>query len=279
MSKKALGFTLIELLVVIAIIAILAAILFPVFAQAREKARQISCLSNLKQIGTGMLMYSQDFDETWMPSRTPGAGGNWNEWSVLVQPYIKNGTTVVDNYTSGVFNCPSAPVPGQANQYKPRADVFVPTDSGMPTVSLASVPSPASVIGFFEGGAGGGSTPTDASGWNYCFWFADETGWIPNAVQDNVKYDLTPGSGDCDVPLSAATNAWWSYGPPPANPAPANADCTWYPRYRHSSMANTLWLDGHAKAVRRGQLSYVKNIFIPNLGGEYGTQAEGNAPN
>ena len=73
--KNRRGFTLIELLVVIAIIAILAAILFPVFAQAREKARQTSCLSNLKQIGLAFKMYVQDYDERW-PQCDPIPGGN-----------------------------------------------------------------------------------------------------------------------------------------------------------------------------------------------------------
>ncbi len=71
MQRKS-GFTLIELLVVIAIIAILAAILFPVFAQAREQARKTTCLSNLKQLGLGLFMYAQDYDETF-----PGAASNW----------------------------------------------------------------------------------------------------------------------------------------------------------------------------------------------------------
>jgi prepilin-type N-terminal cleavage/methylation domain-containing protein/prepilin-type processing-associated H-X9-DG protein len=95
------GFTLIELLVVIAIIAILAAILFPVFAQAREKARAISCASNAKQVATAHLMYSQDYDESvnyyfsgWYDPAT-GTGGQW--WWRL-QPYIKNW---------GIFQCPS----------------------------------------------------------------------------------------------------------------------------------------------------------------------------
>ncbi len=64
LPRSRAGFTLIELLVVIAIIAVLAAILFPVFAQAREKARQTACLSNLKQMGTAVMMYSLDYDET-----------------------------------------------------------------------------------------------------------------------------------------------------------------------------------------------------------------------
>ena len=90
--KRRHGFTLIELLVVIAIIAILAAILFPVFARAREKARQASCTSNLKQIELGMRMYAQDYDETNVPVANAGnvVGGNGIWWMIIIQPYIKN---------------------------------------------------------------------------------------------------------------------------------------------------------------------------------------------
>src|SRR5260221_8538249 len=86
------GFTLIELLVVIAIIAILAAILFPVFAQAREKARAISCLSNCKQIGLATMMYIQDYDETYPLGYTwDENGGEWGGtmWTISLQPYIQ----------------------------------------------------------------------------------------------------------------------------------------------------------------------------------------------
>ena len=95
MRKK--GFTLIELLVVIAIIAILAAILFPVFAKARAQAEKISCASNLKQIGTAIMMYTQDFDESYPSANYNGmfatpTGQQWG-WAYLWtmwQPYIKN---------------------------------------------------------------------------------------------------------------------------------------------------------------------------------------------
>ncbi len=86
------GFTLIELLVVIAIIAILAAILFPVFARAREKARQASCLSNVKQISLAMMMYLDDYDEQFVTCDAV------YRWYYPLQPYVKNGQ---------VFKCPS----------------------------------------------------------------------------------------------------------------------------------------------------------------------------
>ena len=100
-AKKA--FTLIELLVVIAIIAILAAILFPVFAQARERARAISCISNLKQIGLGLMMYSQDYDETLpvaFPANPPinGGGQAVTPFESMIEPNTKN---------TDMWKCPS----------------------------------------------------------------------------------------------------------------------------------------------------------------------------
>ena len=95
-SPRMGGFTLIELLVVIAIIAILAAILFPVFAQTRERARQASCLSNQRQIGAAIGMYTQDYDEYILPAAmypTIAQGGDKNDttlWTIMAQPYVKN---------------------------------------------------------------------------------------------------------------------------------------------------------------------------------------------
>ena len=124
------GFTLIELLVVIAIIAILAAILFPVFARARENARRSSCTSNLKQIGLGMLQYSQDYDELMVRTsygvglgdgRSDGTAGNFKyKWMDAIQPYIKS---------TQVFVCPS-----DSSTYGGR---YVPSVPGAPANNAA----------------------------------------------------------------------------------------------------------------------------------------------
>jgi prepilin-type N-terminal cleavage/methylation domain-containing protein/prepilin-type processing-associated H-X9-DG protein len=97
-TKTSLGFTLIELLVVIAIIAILAAILFPVFAKAREKARQITCASNEKQLGLGFLQYAQDNDEVFPKSNTGGSPEMG--WAYSIYPYLKS---------QNVYTCPDEP--------------------------------------------------------------------------------------------------------------------------------------------------------------------------
>jgi prepilin-type N-terminal cleavage/methylation domain-containing protein len=107
------GFTLIELLVVIAIIAILAAILFPVFAQVRERARQSNCLSNLRQLSVGLQIYAQDWDETLVPSTNYAAPETALDriWTGALSPYLRS---------TGILSCPSATVRGYAADWPSR---------------------------------------------------------------------------------------------------------------------------------------------------------------
>jgi len=140
------GFTLIELLVVIAIIAILAAILFPVFAKAREKARQTSCLSNVKQISLGIMMYVQDYDEEYpriyrnaSPGRMTYPGGGSSSglmWYGVIFPYVKN---------IQIFNCPSYNYKWNGN-YTGKFAYGYSYRVGNGTTNMADVESPATTI-------------------------------------------------------------------------------------------------------------------------------------
>ncbi len=169
MQRTKRGFTLIELLVVIAIIAILAAILFPVFAQARAKARSIACLSNVKQIGTAFAMYVQDYDET-TPS---GRGGGWEWWTELY-PYFKSldllycpdrtdgGPFTRGSGTNGLSSGPYQlrRYPGYGYNWGPigwrggglllqqQPDPARPGSNHIPGVSLAAIDTPAETFSF-----------------------------------------------------------------------------------------------------------------------------------
>jgi len=180
------GFTLIELLVVIAIIAILAAILFPVFSRAREKARQASCASNLKQIALAMMMYVQDHDEVMVPGYTETfrpTPPRWLTWREVIEPYCKN---------SQILNCPSTRdypyVPGQFAggsyainfiSYRPGPHTPPASDYGWPAgngvytmlVSLAEVDDPSTTVWVCEYYTGWPlvDTPQDFPAWPTVF--------------------------------------------------------------------------------------------------------------
>ncbi|MGC4043843.1 MAG: DUF1559 domain-containing protein [Armatimonas sp.] len=267
------AFTLIELLVVIAIIAILAAILFPVFAQAREKARAISCLSNTKNLGTATMMYVQDYDELLpyrqqclSPSPRPGVG--YPQIYDLIGPYLKNG----DGWMrGGVWSCPSARR-NQSNNLGWNATLFPDgwcpdwnTGPG-PAVSLAEIERPAELVAVVDKGMNAG---TD----NWMEFPSDQWAFIDGSVMTNGVVDpikdagwpiakggssdlgaLGPGVGDCDRADGTQNWAW-------------DRSCFLRPRYRHNGTTNATFMDGHSKAMQKGQLRFSKNLWIESKHG------------
>jgi len=253
-SPARAAFTLIELLVVIAIIAILAAILFPVFAQAREKARQATCLSNLKQIGMGLYMYAQDYDET-LPfssfSAVPGQSVNSIQnpkWMDVIQPYAKSDrlftcpsdASSTRNFTSLTTNpnrgqgctgggCTS-PVGGsyESNESYNGGTTF----SNPMGRSLASIASPADTLFAVEGSANVN---------NQLYWSSGAA---------NPSLPLIPFASFGSV-IAAETNSF--HLDKTGNPAYFGYQDSNLRRFlvlgRHNGIANVIFCDGHAKGV------------------------------
>lgn len=265
LKNRRSGFTLIELLVVIAIIAILAAILFPVFAQAKAAAKKSVSISNFKQVGLGQMMYSNDYDDVFVLREIVDASGNgipprqtWAPltWREMTTPYIKNGTSsynwVTTDGSNGLFadkGIWESPVrqatyslmdmhtvlgTGSANlgdftttprQYRP-----------MSQTSLKRVAETAMII------EKGYNPVWQSSGRdfevNWWGWQSADGAWPPK-----LKGDSNVVEGDADV--------WPMYS---------------NPRYRHSGKGTTVaWADGHASVVIKGRFNWCRSIHIEGM--------------
>lgn len=255
------GFTLIELLVVIAIIAILAAILFPVFGRARENARRSMCQSNLKQIGLSIMQYAQDYDEIQVPAynySNPPSTTTHSFWPSLLQPYAKSeqifacpdskeaitwgssGGTSWVQYAMNISYAGSNDI-----RYKPVSSGYAGQFAGSfpnVAVNLSSITSPSTTVLVFDGRTqlGGNRRP----------YFL---------LAKNVALTLE------DVPVNGAWTDQQSYKEvyfPGANEASFIA--------RHLETTNILYCDGHVKALKLGsilsnQANDGSNIFYPML--------------
>jgi prepilin-type N-terminal cleavage/methylation domain-containing protein/prepilin-type processing-associated H-X9-DG protein len=233
------GFTLIELLVVVAIIAILAAILFPVFARARENARRASCQSNLKQIGLGIMQYTQDYDEKYPMSQTT-TDVFWSEGPL--NPYVKM------DANSGIYVCPSSsPHPNtRGSSYAPNLSVM--RNGGASGMSMSQIEAPAQRVLMIERGLQGATGGAGTYTFNWPFFVDFEWLWTTTKTDPGNVYFAY----DRDEPVNGV---WCCY----AGDSPNG-----YPRSRHNGTSNYLFLDGHVKAYPRGRIHWYDNIYIPN---------------
>ena len=270
--KRNTAFTLIELLVVIAIIAILAAILFPVFAQAREKARQTSCLSNLKQVGLALIQYTQDYDETWAlaTQSRPDYPTYWSS-STVVGAYI---------HSPQVYKCPSDTIDetvfgrwisGLTGERQPRAISYLPNcispnGEGGPTTAFG-VTSPQGLFAYTGEDPNWGVTPpstvTNASiqnpsdlvalvdarqGWSV--WFDGPGSATINQEVDPWWECISDGAGS--VYSAWGINDYSTIYYLATDPAlyPTNPDV--HAMTKHTGRTNVLFSDGHVKSWTPG---------------------------
>ena len=263
-TKK--GFTLIELLVVIAIIAILAAILFPVFARARENARRSSCQSNMKQIGLGLIQYMQDYDEITpfayhgYDPQTNGSASNQTPgwvWNDMIYPYVKS---------EEIFNCPSWSPGKGGNDVKPYRYVAPPGDSTGPVVRAWASKYYGSyalnvAYGCFQSGCSSLRDPANSS--------HDQTDTLVNlakvaAPAQTVWVNETRGYSDNGQRTDANAISWRKGGTivpasgVPGSPAgnfrvalgSGSQANSYEVSERHLETTNVLFMDGHVKALK-----------------------------
>ncbi|BCM91233.1 hypothetical protein IAD21_03097 [Abditibacteriota bacterium] len=248
---------MIELLVVIAIIAILAAILFPVFARARENARRSSCQSNLKQIGLGIIQYTQDYDEKMPrayyaypdPSGAPGGNDIINDykWMDVVQPYLKS---------VQIFNCPSDSFSNGIH----RAYVYPPANRNSALQELGSYNCNQGYtsLGLDNGGPLGGNATSQGASLSSIQDVA-RTIMVSDAAGDNANASFSA--------LDTTNNFYLITATDPLNPAKqrmiANKPAPGLSQYsgpveRHLDTTNILFADGHVKAMK------IDNLAITN---------------
>lgn len=227
------GFTLIEAMVVTSIIGLLAAVLFPVFASAREQARKVTCLSNLRQIGLGIMQYVQDNDERYPQAFSAGDqnGEGGYSWQVAVSPYINK------DIASTVWQCPDSS--DQFHGYGAHQDVFVGNPVGATIIkspySLSDISTPSDTIMLAEKGDDPGVNAN------------------PPVIFKTDKGSFV-GPGGSDVSVSASNDN-------------DNGSGSSHPRYRHSGnmVCNVVFFDGRAKGMHKGTITYGTNIYVPGV--------------
>lgn len=284
------GFTLIELLVVIAIIAILAAILFPVFARAREKAREITCISNEKQLGLGFMQYFQDYDDSPPFFRAMSSGADWWTSSMLswkdgIYPYIQNGGAAynngrpyVNNKNGGVFECmdndsawSNAPVWWSLGSYDQNGT------GGDETTRFPRSYAVNSSAGFNEKGY---FTGKDGNRYPFDFWPCEAPG--DNSCTPNAGVLATLQNPASTIMVCETRLPFSNAGPgyamdeckPNGQPWGNQPDSCLSGHY--GGMSNFVFFDGHAKSIKMTQ-AFSQDLWDCYLGPKGYGQAQLNS--